>query len=86
VAHRALGPHLDAGAAERDVDRPHLVGPQNGRSGILQPDENLARRMAVVVAHAHRDRRHAGLRRLDQRDGRGCPAPVMADLQQVHDG
>jgi len=81
-----LGPHLDAGGAERHVDRPDLVGPQHGRPGLGKPRENLRRRMPVVVPGADRYRRQARARRGHQLLGRRRPAPVVAGLEQVDRG
>jgi hypothetical protein len=39
---RALGPNLDAGGAERHVDRADLIGPQDGRPGVFQAGQDLA--------------------------------------------
>jgi len=78
-----FSPDLDAGCAERNVDRPDLVGPENGRPGVFEPRHHLAGRVPIVILRPDRDRRHAGTRRGHQLLGRGRAAPMMAGLEQV---
>jgi hypothetical protein len=68
---------------KRNINRPILVRPEHPDAPRPKSFDGRGRRMAVRVAQAHRDQPDPRSDRVEERRGRGGPAAVMGDLQDL---
>lgn len=73
-------------AVEGGFDGAVLIRPEQRCPVVLDPGHGLGCRMAIRVHGADRDDRDLRPNRVEQALGRGSPAAVMGNLEEVHPG
>jgi hypothetical protein len=80
---RTLGAHRHRFRLEANDNRAVAIGPQDTGAGPRQAIERDPCRVTVRIAVSSRRDGNSRPHRVDERLGRGCPAAVMGNLEQV---